>query len=350
MAPKSMKAAVTLGHGGLEMLELKDIPVPEPAAGEVLVKVGACGLNNTDIWVRQGSYGNDKDPDAIAGTGRVPHPFPLIQGADIVGNIVEIGAGVESSRMGERVICNFMTYEEGASGLEMSGGLGSSRPGGYAQYCAVPTENAYTIESDYADAELATFVCAYITAENMLETAGVTDSDTVLVTGASGGVGTALIQLAHVRGARVVALTSDAKVELVRSLAPAAIITREAGELDAALQSSIGESGVSVVADVVAGKQFSELLSVLNTHGRYVTAGAIGGAVVPFDVRTLYLKFLTFYGVSCGMPWHFEAVLKHLGDGHLKPLVHATYPLTEIHRAQTDFMAKGFFGNLVVVP
>jgi len=350
MSQETMQAAVTTAHGGLEKLELRELPVPRPSQGEVLVRVGACGLNNTDIWVRQGAYGSDKDPDAVTGTGRVPHTFPLIQGADIVGRITQVGAGVSQSRLGERVICNFMTYTQGARGLEMSGGLGSSRPGGYAQYCCVPDGNAYVLDSAYSDAELATFVCAYLTAENMLQTAAVTDADTVLVTGASGGVGTALIQLAHARGARVVALSSNAKVERVKSLNPAAVLSRDDDDLAQCLEAAIGSSTVDVVADVVAGELFSDCLSVLTTHGRYVTAGAIGGAIVPFDVRTLYLKLLTFYGVSCGMPWHFEQVLEHLNAGRLKPLLHATYPLANIHQAQTDFMAKEFFGNLAVLP
>ena len=350
MTQQMMTAAVTTGHGGLEKLELQQVPVPKPEPGEVLIRVGACGLNNTDIWVREGAYGTDDDPDAVTGTGRVPHSFPLIQGADIVGEITAVGDGVSSSRVGQRVICNFMTYSQGENGLQMSGGLGSSRSGGYAQYCAVPQGNAYQIESDYSDAELATFVCAYITAENMLQTAGVEAGDTVLVTGASGGVGTALIQLIHARGARVVALTSESKFESAKSLNPVAVIDRQCANLGEALQSSLGEEHVDVIADVVAGKRFSNYLSVLKTHGRYVTAGAIGGAVVPFDVRTLYLRFLTFYGVSCGMPWHFEKVLELLKAGKIKPLLHATYPLTEIHQAQTDFKAKKYFGNLAVLP
>ena len=350
MTQQMMTAAVTTGHGGLEKLELREIPVPRPENGEVLIRVGACGLNNTDIWVREGAYGSDEDPDAVTGTGRVPHPFPLIQGADIVGQITAVGSGVSPSRIGERVICNFMTYSQGDNGLQMSGGLGSSRPGGYAQYCAVPNENAYLIESDYSDAELATFVCAYMTAENMLETAGVEANDTVLVTGASGGVGTALIQLIQARGGRVVALTSKSKFDAVKSLNPAAIIDRDCASLGESLYANLGEEQVDVVADVVAGKRFPHYLSMLRNHGRYVTAGAIGGAVVPFDIRTLYLKHLTFYGVSCGMPWHFEKVLERLKAGQIRPLLYATYPLSEIHQAQTDFMAKKFFGNLAVLP
>lgn len=126
--------AETTGYDGLEKLELRKTPIPQPANDDVLVLVTACGLNNTDIWVREGAYGSDDNPDAVADTGRVLHSFPLIQEADIVGEIVEVGGGVSKSRIGERVICNFMTYRQGDNGLEMSGSLGGSRPGGYAEF------------------------------------------------------------------------------------------------------------------------------------------------------------------------------------------------------------------------
>jgi NADPH:quinone reductase-like Zn-dependent oxidoreductase len=341
-----MDAVITTGHGGLEMLDYRqDVPIPSPDAGEVLVSVSACGLNNTDIWVREGAYGTEQDPTAVVGTGRVPHRFPIIQGGDVVGKVVGVGKGVDASRIGERVICNFMTYEEGPEGLRYAGSLGNKRDGGYAQFVTVPSATTHAIESDYSDAELATLPCSYMTAENMLETAGLKSGETVLVTGASGGVGTALIQLAHVRGARVVALTSEAKREAVASLHPKRIVTRDSSDELASLVKEI-----DVVADVVAGPLFGDLLASLKVHGRYVTAGAIGGAVVPFDVRTLYMKFLTFSGVSLGMPSHFERVLDLLSTGDVKPLLHGTYPLAAIREAQHAFMSKEHFGNLVVIP
>ena len=350
MLPTSMKAVVTTGHGGMDKLEYRDVPVPAPADDEVLIEVSACGLNNTDIWLRTGAYGTDRDPDAITGTGRVPHRFPLIQGADVVGRIVSAGAGVDEKRIGERVICAHTMYREGPRGLEVAGSLGNSRPGGYAQYTAVPSSNAYRIDSPHTDAELATLPCAYLTAENMLETAGLESGETVLVTGASGGVGTALIQLAHARGARVVAVTSEAKMEAVRTLSPHAVVDRSAGDLVDAVGRELEDPQVDVVADVVAGPHFRDCLELLRGHGRYVSGGAIGGGVVEFDVRTLYLKYLTFYGVSGGMPWHFERVLEHLREGKLEPLLHATYPLAEIEQAQCHFVSKSFFGNLAVLP
>jgi len=350
MNEKTMQAVVTTGHGGLERLEYREVEVPSPTEGEVLIKVSACGLNNTDIWVREGAYGTDRDPDAVTGTGRVSHRFPLIQGGDVVGEIVGTGPGVAQQRLGQRVICNFMTYAQGPQGLEYSGSLGNSRPGGYAQYTTAPAEGVYETTSSHSDAELATLPCAYMTAQNMLDTARVQAGETVLVTGASGGVGTALIQLAHAMEARVIAITSEKHGESLKSLNPHGIAYRDQDNLIDQVMSLCDELGVDVVVDVVAGKLFSQLLACLKTKGRYVTAGAIGSAVVPFDVRTLYLKYLTFYGVSCGTPSHFEKVLKLLQEGSIKPLLHTTYPLAEIKQAQSHFISKDFFGNIAVEP
>ena len=105
-----MPAVLTRGHGGLEMLDYGDVPTPEPVAGEVVIEVSACGLNNTDIWNREGKYGTDRDPEAVTGVGRAPGIFPVIQGADVAGRIVAVGEGVEAGRIGERVICNFVHY------------------------------------------------------------------------------------------------------------------------------------------------------------------------------------------------------------------------------------------------
>lgn len=344
-----MKAFVTTGHGGLDRLEYRDVPVPTPAAGEVLIEVGACGLNNTDIWTRQGSYGTERDPNAVTTTARKPGAFPLIQGCDIVGGIVELGSGVPESRLGERVIVNLVEYDENDSTV-ITGGIGSARAGGYAEYVAVRSVNAYAIDSPLSDAELATFPCAYLTAENMLDAAGVKEGETVLVPGASGGVGSALLQLVAARGARAVAVASSAKLHQVRTLEPCAAVARDEGDLIDAVREAIGRDGVEVAADIVGGPQFSAVLALLAWGGRYVTSGAIAGPVVDLDLRTVYLKRLRMLGVSLGLARHFETVLGHIQAGRIKPLLAATYPLADLKQAQTDFLGKKFFGNLVVVP
>ena len=351
MIPATMKAVVTHGHGGLDMLDYTDVPVSEPKAGEVLVNVTAAGLNNTDIWNRVGAYGTDRDPDAVAGVGRKPGNFPLIQGLDVVGRIVAVGEGVDGSRVGERVILNFLAYEPDPDEFGFSGSLALGLNGGYAEYVVVQSAQAYEIgDSPLSDAELATFPCAYMTGEHMLAEAGVKAGETVLVTGASGGVGSALIQLVQARGARAVAVTSKAWADSVATLKPHAIVHRDDGDLVEAVTAAIGAPHLEVVADVVGGPQFADCLALLGPFGRYVTAGAIAGPVVALDLRTIYLKRLTLLGVSIGYRHHFEAVVGYIRSGKIKPLLARTYPLSEIKQAQTDFMAKEFFGNLVVLP
>lgn len=195
-----MKAVLLTGHGGLEKLEYReDVPTPEPTRDEVLIEVGAAGINNTDIWTREGAYGAEDDPDKVQGWRREPLKFPRIQGADIAGRIVAVGDGVYEGRINERVIVDNALYDGDEEGLLSCGIVGSERDGGYAEYVTVPAENAHTVESALSDAELATFPTAYITSLRMLNRVRITQEETILVTGASGGVGTGLVQLAKLR-------------------------------------------------------------------------------------------------------------------------------------------------------
>ena len=231
-----MRAVLLTGHGDPEKLEYReDVPTPEPAEGEVLIAVSAAGINNTDIWTREGAYGTEDDPAAASGWRRGnPMRFPRIQGADIVGRIAGIGGGVDASRVGERVIVDNALYDGGEVGLVASGILGSERDGGFAEYVAVPAENAHTIESPLSDAELATFPTAYVTSLRMLNRARVSAGETILVTGASGGVGSGLVQLACLRDAQVIALVGAGKEDQARALGAESDVTRDAGDLPAA--------------------------------------------------------------------------------------------------------------------
>src|SRR5918996_846649 len=168
-----MKAVLLTGHGGMDKFEYReDVPLPEPGPGEVLIEVTACGMNNTDVWVRQGAYGEETDPGAVSTwrRGRSTLQFPRIQGTDIVGRIVEIGEGVPATRVGERVMVDFSIYNrpKGDDSLADIDYIGHGRDGGYAEYSAVPTENAHAVTTPMSDAALATFCCAYLTGEHML--------------------------------------------------------------------------------------------------------------------------------------------------------------------------------------
>lgn len=333
-----MRGVVLTGFGGFDMVQYRDdLPEPRPAEDEVVVRVAACGLNNTDVWTREGAYSTGDDP---AGWSGRPISFPRIQGADVAGLVHDVGSGVPDSRTGEHVLINPMIYTGGERELARPRVLGSELDGGYAEFVAVPAANAHRVGTRRADAELATFPTAYLTAFRMLERARVVRGETVLITGASGGVGSALIQLCRVRGARTIAVTSPGKIESVARLGAGTVLTadriREAGQVD-------------VVADVVGGPLCRELLDGhVRPLGRYVIAGAMAGPRVELDLRRLYLHQIEFVGSSFGSHEDFAKLVALIEDGSLRPLLAHRYPLADFVRAQRHFMRKDFVGNIVL--
>lgn len=341
-----MRAVVLTKFGGPEALEFHD-DVPDPVAGpgEVRIRVTAASLNNTDVWTREGAYGSNVGDGVQTGWRREAFPFPRIQGADVVGHIDDVGEGVAPSRIGERVLVDPMLYSGGERQLVDTAYLGSERDGGFAEFVTVPATNAHAVTSALSDAELATFPTAYATAMRMLNRARVIRGEEILVTGASGGVGSALVQLAQARGASVVALSSAAKAQRVRELGAQSVIDRNVADIAEALGRK-----VDVVADVVGGNSFGSLLDALRPLGRYVVAGAIAGPRVDTDLRTIYLNQLEVIGSSFGSHEDFADVLVLVDQGKVKPLLSAVYPLSELAAAQEAFAAKDFFGKIVVTP
>lgn len=357
--PSKMRAMVTMGHGDLDQMVLHDDwPRPEPAAGEVLIRVGACGLNNTDVNTRTGWYSKTVTDATTGGAfdevgeedpswGGAPITFPRIQGADVCGRIVAVGDGVDPSRMGERVITDgWLRDADDPDDMNKTGYFGSERDGGFAEFATTPARNALAISSDLTDAELATFSCSYSTAEGMLTRANVNAADTVLVPGASGGVGSALVQLAKRRRARVVAMTSDAKREEVAELKPNKIVSRAPKDLRAAL----GNEKITVVADVVGGPHWPSLIDILERGGRYTCSGAIAGPMVNFDLRTFYLRDLTFAGSTVIAPEVMPNLIRYIEDREIWPVLAAAYPLYRLRAAQAAFISKKHVGKIVVIP
>ena len=359
--PNRMRAFVLTGHGDFDQLEYHDDwPTPAPGAGEVLIKVHACGLNNTDINTRTGWYSKGvaerttgaalETADADdAGWSRVPFSFPRIQGADVAGTVVALGVGANQALFGQRVLVDpWVRNWDHPEDLDQCGYLGSEQDGGFADYVAVDSQNVHPVDCTLSHAELATFACSYVTAENMLNRAGVSRSDHVLITGASGGVGSALIQLANRRGATTVALASVAKHAAVAAAGAQVVLPRAPADLKAALHEAIGRADVEVVADVVGGEAFPQLIDVLARRGRYTCSGAIAGPIVPLDLRTLYLSDLTFTGATVVPPGVFANLAGYIERGEIKPLLAATYPLNQLCEAQQAFIDKRHVGNIVV--
>lgn len=362
--PPTMKAMLLTGHGGLDKLVLSDVDTPRADKGEVVIKVGACGLNNTDINTRTAWYSkaNDvalgdgaedgfdatNDTDSTWGAGAIE--FPLVQGADAVGKIVAVGEGVPETRIGERVMIDPWLLGHGDwLTPENSGYFGSELNGGFAEYTKIRSANAIPVNSALSDAELATFACAYTTAENLVQRTAPRPGETVVITGASGGVGSAAIQLCRLRGCRVIAVASASKAELLLELGASHVIDRDTGELEGAIRAA-ANGPVDIALDVVGATTFMPLINALRQGGRYSTSGCISGQFARFDLRQLVYKDLQLTGATICPPGTMHRVVGMIESGALKPLLAATYSLADMHRAQQAFIAKAHTGNIVVVP
>jgi NADPH:quinone reductase-like Zn-dependent oxidoreductase len=343
-----MNAVLLTGHGGLDQLEYREnVPVPEPGPEDVLVGVDACGLNNTDVWTREAAYGDD---DA-GWKERID--FPVVQGADIAGRIVDVGANVPDDRIDDRVLIDNALYADAPTEFQSlvdADLIGSERDGGYAEYSAVPAENAHQIDSSLSAAQLATFPTAYVTAERMLNRATVDAGDDVVVTGASGGVGTGLVQLAWQRGASVLGLTRGEKADAVRELGADAVVARDGADVPTAIRDWTDDERVDVVADVVGGELFQDLLEMLRPGGSLVTAGAVAGPVTEIDLRTVYLNQIDVVGSTMGTRSEFRDLVRQIESGDVEPVLAETYPLAEIHEAQRHFARNDYVGSVVVEP
>ena len=352
-----MMAIVTTGVGGYDRLEIVRVPIPMPAEGEVLVQVLAAGINNTEINTRLGWYSSSVVTGTKDASENLPGrastlqdggwntdtPFPLIQGADCCGRIVAVGQGGDESLLGERVLIRACMRTHGFSSPETSW-LGSDRDGAFAQFVAVPEHEVFAVLCDWSDAELATIPCAYGTAENMVRRAGITSGTRVLVTGASGGVGSAVVQLAKRRGAHVIGVASAGKHDRVRGYGADSVF-----EQDKAL-GVLGAESVDAVIDNVAGTGFPVMLELLRRTGTYVSSGAIGGPLVNLDMRTLYLKDLTLIGCTAWDEAVFPGIISYIERGEIRPLLAKVFPLDQIAAAQLEFLEKAHVGNFVLIP
>ena len=357
--PTTMAAVLLIGHGGLDRLEYRtDVPVPRPGPGEVLIQVAAAGVNNTDVNTRIGWYSKSISAatgDAAAGGsaalddgdatwGGTALAFPRIQGADVCGRVVEVGDGVRRDRIGERVLVRSMLRTPVDHRPFACWTLGSECDGGFAQFTVAPSPDTYAVRSDWSDAELAAVPCAYSTAENMLHRAGV-GAERVLVTGASGGVGLAAVQLAKRRGATVVAVCAVAKAADVGAQGAARTVARNADLVDV-----LGRASVDVVIDLVGGPRCPQLFELLRGGGRYAISGAIGGPLAEIDLRTIYLNDLSLFGCTFQEDEVFANLIAYVERDEVRPVVSRTYPLHAIARAQEDFLKKEHVGKLVLIP
>jgi len=355
---KTMKAVVTVGNGGYDKLQCREVRLPELEAGDVLLQVLAAGVNNTEINTRIGWYSSsvttgtedaasaeeDEASDKADGGWNETTPFPFIQGTDCCGRVVAVAPGGDERTIGSRVLVRACMRKSGFESMENIW-MASDFDGAFAQFVKVPADEMFAVNCDWSDAELGTIPCAYGTAENMVHRGKVREGEHVLVAGASGGVGSAVVQLAKRRGATVTAIASKAKMDLVRALGADRVIDRNDDVV-----ACLGENSVDIVIDNVAGPAFGGMLNALKRGGRYASSGAIGGPLVELDMRTFYLKDLTLIGCTAWDEPVFPNLVSYIERGEIKPLVAKSLPLEQIADAQREFLEKKHVGNFVLIP
>lgn len=352
MIPKVMTGVYLTGHGGPDKLEWRnDIPVPRPSAGQVLIKVSAAGVNNTDINTRVGWYSSDvsgatedvdENTDIEDGGWGGAIGFPRIQGGDICGIVVAVGEGVNSIAIGARVTCQINIPRPTPENPFAYVALGSELDGAFAEYCLLQDDEVFDVSaSPLSDEEIAAIPCGFGTAYNLLSRSCVCKGQKVLVTGASGVVGLAAVQLATLRGAQVTGIAADEKAAAVRHAGAKEVLSRSA---------ALPTQQFDVVIDVVAGKVWPDLICALKPGGHYAVSGAIAGPVVEADLREIYLTDITIHGCSFMSREVFSELVDLIIEGRVKPTIAKTYPLREIAQAQADFQSKKSAGKLILLP
>ena len=364
--PDTMAAMLLTGHGGIDKLVYdSNVPRPCAAAGEVLVQVTATAKNNTDRKAREGLYPT-KDADdvtsfAIGGSPTLT--FPRIQGADVVGRVAAVGDGVATTRIGERGLLDFNIYADARRDINLTPDYyGHGADGGYAEYVAVPADQFHTVDNDaLSDAELASMgMCSYQTGYHMLTAAGVKAGERVLVTGASGGVGTALIQLCRVIGAIPYALSTPDKADALRALGAEAVFDRaDMDDFTAKVRDATHDEPFDAVMDLVGGDMTHRFIDTMifdmtrrRTYPRLSIAGASGGNVSEMLWTRIYLYQVQIFGVSHGTREEAEQLIAWIRSGDLRPVLHAAFKLSELHEAERYFMdrSSNYLGKIVIVP
>ncbi|MCG8571095.1 MAG: alcohol dehydrogenase family protein [Spirochaetes bacterium] len=353
-----MKAVLTMGNGGYDKLVYREVALPVIQPGDVLIKVLAAGVNNTEINTRLGWYSDsvkngtedfsekqvEKEEKKSDGGWNTKTPFPFIQGTDCCGEVVAVADKGHEKSLGKRVLIRPCMRSNNFTSMENIW-MGSDFDGAFAQYVKAPASEVFPIQCNWRDAELGTIPCAYGTSENMIHRSQVKSCDHILVTGASGGVGSAAVQLAKRRGARVTAVGGKTKINQIKALGADQTIAR--GDDVVAL---LGEGSIDVVIDNVAGTEFGNMLKLLKRGGSYVSSGAIAGPIVELDMRTLYLKDITLIGCTAWDEPVFPNLISYIERGEIKPLLSKSFKLAQIKAAQKELQERKHFGKFVLIP
>jgi NADPH:quinone reductase-like Zn-dependent oxidoreductase len=342
-----MEAVVLREHGGPEVLHLERVPRPEPAAGEVRVRVAAVALNHLDVWVRKGGP-----------AFKLEYPHRL--GSDIAGVVDAVGAGVDVGLVGTRtVVSPGLSCGHCAACL---GGednlcrhyriLGENAQGGYAQFITVPRANLAPYPGALSFTEAAASILPFLTAWQMLvKKARIQPGQVVLVHGAGSGVGVAAIQIARLWGARVIATAgSDDKIRRAIDLGAEHGINYRSTDFVAEARRLTDRRGVDVVFEHVGGETFASSIRVVRNGGRIVTCGATAGFTPQIDLRHIFFRQVEILGSTMGSKGDLFTVLDHIAAGRLHPVLHCVMPLARAAEGHRILESREAFGKVVLEP
>lgn len=337
-----MRAAFMTGHGGNEVIEVGDRPMPQRRPGEVLVRMRAATVNRVDLYMRDSGAG-------------ITHSLPQTMGVDgagvieeadtpeLIGRRVTLYPGIvcgtcEFCRRGEQVLCAKMSL------------LGEHRDGTMAEYVCVPADNALPIPDRLDFAQAAALGVNYLTAWRMLFTkAKLQPGETVLVFGVGGGVSLAAMQIAAAAGARVLATSRSAdKLARARALGADAVIDAPADKIPPAVMELTCGRGADVVIENIGGAMWSAALKSLVRGGRVATCGATIGDQPPADLRRVFIRQLQIFGSTLGNPTEFAELIAWCDAGKLTPPIDLHYPLDDIRTAFDRLESGSQFGKIAI--
>jgi len=326
-----MRAIVVKAHGGLDQIALVDWPEPKAAPGQAVVTVRACGLNYLDIFVRRGMPG-------------LPVQMPRIPGGDISGVVADVGAGVGRDWIGRRVLVD--------PHIKPGGALGEHDHGGLCERIAIDAENLIALPDDVSFEDAAALPIAYGTAWRMMRTRGqVRAGETVLILGASGGVGTACVQIAKNAGATVLACASSAaKLDRLRALGADHLIDYTREDFSARAWELTGRKGCDVIVNYTGGDTWVPSLRALARHGRLLTCGATAGYDPPTDIRYIWRREVNIVGANGWTRTDLEELLEEVRHGRIRPIIDRVFPLEESREAMRIVEDREVFGKVLVRP
>lgn len=345
-----MKAVFINRHGGPDVLELGELPKPVPEAGEVLIRVRACGLNHLDIWIRRG-------------LPNLKLTYPHVPGSDFAGHVEEIRPTAPNSfdpplAVGDRVVA-FPSISCGRCEACYSGRddmcrrlklMGEHIGGGCAQYVRVPLRNVFRLPDHVEFTQAAALPVAYVTAWHMLTTrGGLRRGEWVLVTAAGSGVSTGAIQMAKVLGAKVIAAASSgAKLAKARELGADFAVNYSEKDWSREVKKIAGEQGIGMIVDHVGESKWEDYIRILARGGRIVLCGASSGYDSRTDLRHVFFRRLSIIGSTMGTLAEFKQVLDMASDGSIRPVIHKVLPLSEAREAQRILEDREVIGKVVL--